>query len=447
MKRTKFYLGNIPAMLAFLKRATCLLVVVCSSINLMADEFEYLGYTYSIMEGGENVSLAHGTAVNGCIVVPTYAYDGDKAYPVIEVGESAFENEKNYTKVVIGDNVQNIRYRAFYHFGEGTTNNVIIFGKKMRYISTKAFPNFGRTGAGNKVVVKGDNFFANSISVGIFQKVKNTTFYLRNQATYDYFMSFGGWHQFDASESTVNNSYQIPFPVELTITPGKWQTAIFPEDLSQNAYESYFGKGTKWAMWTSGHDIASGITDGQASGTYQYVYFFSSKTGEAIPANTPILLKAGNEDCQYVSEMVYDESKCQLCSDDLLEYQKPSLGHKAYMMGATEDYTLKKGEFYLRSNADVKELYFFQADNDRNFHVRKGKCWFRLTEEDTGDVSSAKMGVSIDGETTGIANVETEMRKTSTGRIYSLTGQYEGDDMDRLPKGIHIVNGKKIIIR
>ncbi len=447
MKRNAFYSKYIHATLRGLKRATCLLVVVCSSINLMADEFEYLGYTYTIMEGGENVSLAHGKAVNGCIVVPTYAYDGDKAYPVIEVGKSAFENEKNYTKVVIGDNVQNISYRAFYHFGEGTTNNVIIFGKKTKYISQNAFPNFGRTGAGNKVVVKGDNFFANSINIGIFQKVKNTTFYLRNQDTYDYFMKFGNWHQFDASESKVGNSYKLPFPVEMTITPGKWQTAIFPEELSQNAYESYFGKGTQWALWTGGANKDSGMAEGQPGGTYQYVYQFSSKTGETIPANTPILLKAGNEECQYVSEVAYDENKCQLCSDDLTEYQKPTWGHTAYMMGATEDYTLKKGEFYLRSNADVKELYFFQADNDRNFHVRKGKCWFRLTEEETGEVSNAKIGFSIDGETTAIDHVETERPKVSTGSIYSLTGQYEGDDMSKLPKGIHIVNGKKIIIR
>lgn len=295
--------------------------------------------------------------------------------------------------------------------------------------------------------MKGDGFFAHNVPAPAFQKVKNTTFYLRNQASYDEFMSFEGWRQFDASNSEVNNSYQTPFPVELTITPGKWVTAIFPENLPPTAYESYFGKGTKWAKWTGGHDATNGITDGQVSGTYEYVYEFYSKTGETIPANTPILLKAGNEECQYVSEVAYDESKCQLSSDDLLEYQRPNYGHKAYMMGATNDYTLKKGEFYLRSNADVKELYFFKADNDHSFHVRKGKCWFRLTDEETGEVSDAKMSFTIDGETTDIAHAETDVRKAPQGRIYSVTGQYEGDDISRLSKGIHIMNGKKVIVR
>ena len=448
MEKTKFYLRYLPAIQGNLKRTICLLAVFCFAINLLADEFEYLGYTYSILhEGEKQVELTHGTAVDGCIVVPTFAYNGDVAYSVTSVGGSAFESEKNCTKVVIGDSVQNIGPKAFYNFGASTGNNTIVFGKKVQYIARNAFFNFGRKGTDNKVVVKGAGIFAHHVSVLAFPKVKNTTFYLRDQASYDEFMSFEGWRQFDASNSEVNNSYQTPFPVELTITPGKWVTAIFPEDLPQAAYESYFGKGTKWAKWAGGRDIPNGITDGQISGTYQYIYQFYSKTGETIPANTPVLFKAGDNDCEYVSAIGYDESKCQLSSDDLLKYQRPNYGHKAYMMGATNDYTLKKGEFYLRSNADVKELYFFKADNDHSFHVRKGKCWFRLTDEETGEVSDAKMSFTIDGETTDIVHVETDVRKAPQGRIYSITGQYEGDDISRLSKGVHIVNGKKVIVR
>lgn len=448
MKKSNFYLRFVPAMLGNLKRVTCLLAGIYFAMALHA--FEYLGYTYTILhEDTKQVELTKGTAVDGCIVVPSVVYDGDVAYTVTSVGASAFESERNYTKVVIGDYVQNIGFKSFCHFGEGTTNNVIIFGKAVNYISTKAFPNFGKSGTGNKVMVLGNYDFANNISIKIFQNVKNTTFYLRDQATYDYFMSCRdrNWHQFDASESTVNNSYKLPFPVEMTITPGKWVTAIFPEELSPSAYESYFGKGTQWAQWTTGHCVTNGIVDGQVSGTFEYVYFFAGKTGTSIPANTPILLKAGSEECQYVSEVAYDEDKCQLCSDDLADYQKPEFGHKAYMLGATSDYTLKKGEFYLRSNADVKKLYFFKADNDHSFHVRKGKCWFRLTDDTGGEISNAKIGFSIDGETTDIGHLDMDEQTAPQGRIYSITGQYKGDDISRLSKGIYIVNGKKVIVK
>lgn len=46
--------------------------------------------------------------------------------------------------------------------------------------------------------------------------------------------------------------------------------------------------------------------------------------------------------------------------------------------------------------------------------------------------------------TTGISSVKTEQRKTSRG-IYNLSGQYLGNDLQQLPHGIYIVNGKKLI--
>lgn len=32
-------------------------------------------------------------------------------------------------------------------------------------------------------------------------------------------------------------------------------------------------------------------------------------------------------------------------------------------------------------------------------------------------------------------------------RIYSLTGQYEGTSLENLPKGIHIMNGRKFVVK
>lgn len=59
--------------------------------------------------------------------------------------------------------------------------------------------------------------------------------------------------------------------------------------------------------------------------------------------------------------------------------------------------------------------------------------------------SGAKMGISIDGETTyinGLAN-----GKVMTGKVYNLCGQYVGNDMKALQKGVYVVNGRKYIIK
>lgn len=51
-----------------------------------------------------------------------------------------------------------------------------------------------------------------------------------------------------------------------------------------------------------------------------------------------------------------------------------------------------------------------------------------------------------ESETTGIRNITVEPAETSK-RIYNISGQYVGDDADRLPSGIYIKAGKKFIVR
>lgn len=51
--------------------------------------------------------------------------------------------------------------------------------------------------------------------------------------------------------------------------------------------------------------------------------------------------------------------------------------------------------------------------------------------------------INIDGETTGINSIETE--STVNGKVYNLNGQYVGNSLNGLKKGIYVVNGKKVI--
>ena len=51
--------------------------------------------------------------------------------------------------------------------------------------------------------------------------------------------------------------------------------------------------------------------------------------------------------------------------------------------------------------------------------------------------------INIDGETTGINSIETEA--AVNGKVYNLNGQYVGNSLNGLQKGIYVVNGKKVI--
>lgn len=57
--------------------------------------------------------------------------------------------------------------------------------------------------------------------------------------------------------------------------------------------------------------------------------------------------------------------------------------------------------------------------------------------------STATAKLNFDGETTGINNIETEA--TVNGKVYNLNGQYVGNSLNGLKKGIYVVNGKKVI--
>lgn len=51
--------------------------------------------------------------------------------------------------------------------------------------------------------------------------------------------------------------------------------------------------------------------------------------------------------------------------------------------------------------------------------------------------------INIDGETTGINNIVTNA--AVNGKVYNLNGQYVGNSLNGLKKGIYVVNGKKVI--
>lgn len=57
--------------------------------------------------------------------------------------------------------------------------------------------------------------------------------------------------------------------------------------------------------------------------------------------------------------------------------------------------------------------------------------------------TTAAAKLNIDGETTDINNIETEA--TVNGKVYNLNGQYVGNSLNGLKKGIYVVNGKKVI--
>ena len=60
--------------------------------------------------------------------------------------------------------------------------------------------------------------------------------------------------------------------------------------------------------------------------------------------------------------------------------------------------------------------------------------------------SGALMSIRIDDTTTSIAALNGNAA-TTNGKVYNLSGQYVGNDVKALPKGVYIVNGRKYIVK
>lgn len=59
--------------------------------------------------------------------------------------------------------------------------------------------------------------------------------------------------------------------------------------------------------------------------------------------------------------------------------------------------------------------------------------------------SPSKMGINIDGETNYITTLNGSA--VVYGKIYNLNGQYVGNDVKSLKKGVYVVNGRKFIVK
>ena len=142
---------------------------------------------------------------------------------------------------------------------------------------------------------------------------------------------------------------------------------------------------------------------------------------------------------------------------------------RAYLIKPTEDiieptfngvtltegksYTDGEGGFKFEGTLGTKVL----ALNGTNLFLGANNTFYIPTPEDCTlkalrgyfvvpeGTSASKLGISIDGETTSISALNTA--NASSGKVYNLNGQYVGNNVKTLQKGIYVVNGKKIIVK
>ena len=153
------------------------------------------------------------------------------------------------------------------------------------------------------------------------------------------------------------------------------------------------------------------------------VMTFSSKTSGTIPAGTPFLYKS-----KVNNNYIYGEN---------FTYVSPQTvnGGDYNFVGSLNPVQPADGTYYLSEGNTIKPLASGGTINA-----------FRAYFEPASPNAAKARAISIDGMTTAIEDiVGGEELLGLPQKIYTVGGQYVGDDLDALPKGVYLVNGKKII--
>ena len=158
------------------------------------------------------------------------------------------------------------------------------------------------------------------------------------------------------------------------------------------------------------------------------VLSFKLATGY-IPPYTPCLVKFPNERTQFVVD-----ANPTFSSDTISIVE----GGDYNFVGVVNLTQPQNGSYYLTEGNTIRPL----ASGGT---IKPFRAYF----EPATPTTARARAISIDGETTAIEDVEwgdgNPFLAPTDNRIYNLEGQMVGNDLNQLPKGLYIVNGKKVI--
>ena len=114
-----------------------------------------------------------------------------------------------------------------------------------------------------------------------------------------------------------------------------------------------------------------------------------------------------------------------------------------FYFGYDKRYDSASGDYVGADAAAGKYPYNFYRVTKNNVTMPKHRCYFDILNVPAG---AKLMLMDNFGEViTGIDGVEADDLVRTTGRIYNLNGQQVGNDLEALPRGVYIVNGKKVM--
>lgn len=214
--------------------------------------------------------------------------------------------------------------------------------------------------------------------------------------------------------------------VKRTIKADTWSTLTLPFDLSEDQVANIFGNNVKVAEF-KGYSINE---------KQQYVIKFETvdALSYGLDNNTPYLIKTDKG----MDEFSVDEVMVDADEDDAIT----ECGRNSSMIGT------------LRAGIKIPANCLFLRDN--NFLVSKGdtkinafRAYLKIDEYEY-KTAGANISFMVDGEETSIEGIFINGNEVVSGDVYNVNGTSMGRAevvMNTLPKGVYIVNNKKVVVK
>ncbi len=223
----------------------------------------------------------------------------------------------------------------------------------------------------------------------------------------------------------------------------KWVTACFPEGLKNYKTAANLGTGAMVAEMVS----ATAIEDDP----WKYHLTFRLIEGDDIPAGKPYLICPSQEkELTLISAKWYAEHKEETTVPHITSVNADN-GAIVQMISYYTNRHMQQDEFFFKSTGEVganKTIGNFSKVAEQSKAPDLGACkaFWRINIDGVINHSNAKLGMFFDddmeNQTTGIENAE----KVSIviDAIYDVNGNKLNIPTESLPKGLYIINGKKV---
>lgn len=106
-------------------------------------------------------------------------------------------------------------------------------------------------------------------------------------------------------------------------------------------------------------------------------------------------------------------------------------------------------DYFFQSKDGKMKLYPYK--DNQTYGIRGFSGWFHKIENSPSKASELSLGLFDDNSTTPIETVKVDdLNRDTSGKVYSISGvlvKNNAADLNNLPKGIYVVNGKKYVVK